>query len=53
MLIVTLKTVDILGSEPISFSSLSPIEYKAKASREAFQEAEKVEILFKEYLAIQ
>jgi len=52
LLIVTLKTVDILGSEPISFFSLSSIEDKAKASREAFQKAEKAEILFKEYFAI-
>jgi len=50
--VVTLGVVDILGSEPIFFPSLSPEEDKTKASEEVFLEIKEVEILLEDYLAM-
>ena len=50
--VVTLGTVGIPRSEPMFSSSLSPEEDKAKASGEAFLEAEEAETLLEECLAM-
>jgi len=50
--VVTLGAVGILGSEPMSFPSLSPEEDKTKASEEAFLEVEEAEILLEDCLAM-
>ena len=52
LLVVTLGAVGILESESMSSSSLSPKEDKAKASGEAFLEAEEAETLFEEHLVM-
>jgi len=49
---ITLRAVDILGSEPISSFLLSSKEDKAKASGEVFLEVEEVEMLLEEYFAM-
>jgi len=51
--IVILGAIGILGSEFISFSSLSSKENKAKDSGETFLETEETEILLEKYFAIQ
>jgi len=51
--IVILGAIGILGSEFISFSSLSSKENKAKDSREAFLETEETETLFEKYFVMQ
>jgi len=52
LLVITLGTVDILGSESILSSSLSPEKDEDKALREGFLEAEEAETLLEEHLAI-
>ena len=51
--IVTLRAVGILGSIPMSSSLLSPKGDKVKALEKTFLEAEEVETLLEECLAIQ
>ena len=50
--VITLGAVGILGSEPTLSSSLSPEEGEDKASGEEFLEAEEVETLLEERLAM-
>ena len=50
--VVTFGAVDILESEPMLFSSLSPEEDEDKASGEGFLEIEKAETLLEERLAM-
>ena len=51
--VVTFRTVGVLGSKFISFSSLFPKEDKATASGKTFLETEEAETLLEECLAIQ
>ena len=51
LFIVIFGTVDILESEPIFFSSLSP-ENKAKVLEETFLKTEEVETFFEEHLVM-
>ena len=53
LLIITLRAVGILGSEPTLFSSLSPKEDEDIVSGEGFLVAEAVETLLEEHLAMQ
>ena len=52
MPVITLGAVGVLGSEPTLSSSLSPEEDENKASGEGFLEAEEVETLLEECLAM-
>ena len=52
LLVITLGTVGVLGSEPTLSSSLSPEEDEDKASGEGFLEAEEAEILLEEHLTM-
>ena len=49
---ITLRVVDILGSEPMSFPSLFSEEDKAEVSEEVFLEIEEVEILLEKCLVM-
>jgi len=50
--VITLGAVDVLESEPMLSSSLSPEEDKDRASGEGSLEAEEAETLLEEHLAI-
>ena len=50
--VITLGAVDVLKSEPMLSSSLSPEEDEDKASGEGFLETEEVETLLEEHLAM-
>ena len=52
LLIITLRAVGVLESEPTLFSSLSFKEDKDKALGEGFLEAEEAEILLEEHFVI-
>jgi len=52
LLVITLGTVGVLGSEPTLSSSLSPKEDEDKASGEGFLEAEEAETLLEERLVM-
>jgi len=50
--VTILGVVDVLGLEPILFSSLSPDKNEDKASGKGFLEAEEAETLLEEHFAM-
>ena len=52
MPVTILGVVDVLGLEPILFSSLSPDKNEDKASGKGFLEAEEAETLLEEHFAM-